>query len=46
LLPRVNAAKALESLLNNHPTFREYKVVLAAVDGFSLEKGLVKEALN
>src|SRR5699024_8075978 len=46
LLPRVNAAKALESLLNNHPTFREYKVVLAAGDGVSLEKGLEKEALN
>lgn len=36
LLPRVAAAKRLEVLLNNHPFFKDYHVVLAAGDGISL----------
>ena len=36
LLPRVAAAKAMEKLLNNHPFFKDYTVVLAAGDGNSL----------
>jgi hypothetical protein len=36
LLPRVNSAKALEKLLNSHPVFGEYKIVLAAGDGISV----------
>ncbi len=36
LLPRVAAAKAMEKLLNNHPFFKDYTVVLAAGDGVSL----------
>ncbi|RIW31609.1 restriction endonuclease [Bacillus salacetis] len=35
LLPRVNSAKALEKLLNSHPVFSDYKIVLAAGDGIS-----------
>ncbi|NLW19933.1 MAG: DEAD/DEAH box helicase family protein [Clostridiales bacterium] len=35
LLPRVAACKAMESLLNRHPFFKDYKVVLAAGDGVS-----------
>lgn len=46
LLPRVNAAKALEKLLNTHPTFKDYKVVLAAGDGVSLNDGVEAEALD
>lgn len=46
LLPRVNAAKALEKLLNSHPTFKDYKVVLAAGDGVSLHDGIESEALD
>ncbi|EAH0251893.1 Eco57I restriction-modification methylase domain-containing protein [Listeria monocytogenes] len=46
LLPRVNAAKALEKLLNSHPTFKDYKVVLAAGDGVSLHDGVEAEALD
>lgn len=46
LLPRVNAAKALEKLLNTHPTFKEYKVILAAGDGVSLNDDLEVEALD
>ncbi|HCJ4450593.1 TPA: Eco57I restriction-modification methylase domain-containing protein [Listeria innocua] len=46
LLPRVNAAKALEKLLNSHPTFKDYKVVLAAGDGVSLHDGIEAEALD
>ncbi|WP_271397446.1 Eco57I restriction-modification methylase domain-containing protein [Salinicoccus roseus] len=46
LLPRVNAAKALEKLLNAHPTFKNYKVVLAAGDGVSLHDGVEAEALD
>lgn len=38
LLPRVNSAKALEKLLENHPVFSEYKIVLAAGDGISVDK--------
>lgn len=45
LLPRVNAAKALEKLLNAHSIFKDYKVVLAAGDGVSLNDG-VEEALD
>lgn len=37
LLPRVNSAKALEKLLKTHPIFKEYKVVLAAGDGVSID---------
>ncbi|MDG2985578.1 DEAD/DEAH box helicase family protein [Latilactobacillus curvatus] len=33
LLNRVASAKALEKLLNNHPVFENYKIVLAAGDG-------------
>ncbi|MGK4151941.1 Eco57I restriction-modification methylase domain-containing protein [Kurthia gibsonii] len=36
LLPRVNAAKALEKLLIAHPVFSEYKIILAAGDGISI----------
>ncbi len=36
LLPRVAAAKAMEKLLNNHPFFKDYEIVLAAGDGISL----------
>ncbi|UOR10260.1 Eco57I restriction-modification methylase domain-containing protein [Halobacillus amylolyticus] len=46
LLPRVNAAKALEKLLNAHPTFKDYTVVLAAGDGVSLHDGIEAEALD
>ncbi|MBD9769335.1 Eco57I restriction-modification methylase domain-containing protein [Enterococcus faecalis] len=46
LLPRVNSAKALEKLLNSHPTFKDYKVVLAAGDGVSLHDGVEAEALD
>lgn len=48
LLPRVNSAKALEKLLRKHPVFKEYKVVLAAGDGRSLQNltDLEEEALN
>lgn len=46
LLPRVNAAKALEKLLNSHPVFKDYKVVLAAGDGVSLHDGIESEALD
>lgn len=38
LLNRVDSAKALEKLLNNHPVFEQYKVVLAAGDGKSLDE--------
>lgn len=38
LLPRVNSAKALEELLKSHPVFGEYKIVLAAGDGISVDK--------
>ncbi|BCC15168.1 Eco57I restriction-modification methylase domain-containing protein [Bacillus cereus] len=38
LLPRVNSAKALEKLLKSHPVFGEYKIVLAAGDGISVDK--------
>ncbi|HFF3188954.1 TPA: Eco57I restriction-modification methylase domain-containing protein [Bacillus cereus] len=40
LLPRVNSAKALERLLKSHPVFGEYKIVLAAGDGISVDKDL------
>ncbi|AUW93070.1 restriction endonuclease [Sulfobacillus thermotolerans] len=43
LLPRVNSAKALEALLKSHPVFSEYKIVLAAGDGMSLDSDLVLE---
>ena len=46
LLPRVNAAKALEKLLNTHQTFKEYKVILAAGDGVSLNDDVEAEALD
>lgn len=46
LLPRVNAAKALEKLLKEHSTFREYAVVLAAGDGVSIQENLEEEALD
>ncbi|GAA0304235.1 hypothetical protein GGQ92_001731 [Gracilibacillus halotolerans] len=46
LLPRVNSAKALEKLLNSHPIFKDYKVVLAAGDGVSLHDGVESEALD
>jgi hypothetical protein len=38
LLPRVNSAKALEKLLKSHPVFGDYKIVLAAGDGISVDK--------
>lgn len=37
LLPRVNSAKALEKLLKSHPVFKDYKIVLAAGDGISVD---------
>lgn len=37
LLPRVDAAKALEKLLQAHPIFSEYKTILAAGDGVSVD---------
>lgn len=43
LLPRVNSAKALEKLLKSHPVFGEYKIVLAAGDGISVDKDLTLE---
>src|SRR5699024_11374592 len=46
LLPRVNAAKALEKLLKAHPTFKDYAIVLAAGDGVSIQEDLEEEALN
>jgi len=46
LLPRVNAAKALEKLLKAHPTFKDYAIVLAAGDGISIQEDLEEEALN
>src|SRR5699024_10902707 len=46
LLPRVNAAKALEKLLKSHSTFKDYKVVLAAGDGVSLHDDIEEEALD
>lgn len=46
LLPRVNAAKALEKLLHLHPIFKDYTVVLAAGDGVSLHEGVEAEALD
>lgn len=46
LLPRVNAAKALEKLLNAHSYFKNFKVVLAAGDGVSLHDGVETEALD
>src|SRR5699024_3884884 len=39
-LSRVNSAKALEKLLKKHDVFKEYKVVLAAGDGVSLNNDL------
>ena len=33
LLDRVDSAKALAAKLNNHPVFKDYKVILAAGDG-------------
>lgn len=46
LLPRVNTAKALEKLLNAHPVFKDYKVILAAGDGVSLRGNVEAEALD
>lgn len=46
LLPRVNAAKALEELLKVHPIFKKYAVVLAAGDGVSIQENLEAEALD
>src|SRR5699024_9382015 len=46
LLPRVNSAKALEKLLKNHPTFKDYHIILAAGDGVSLPGNIEDEALN
>ncbi len=37
LLDRVASAKALQRMLNKHPVFKEYTVVLAAGDGRSTE---------
>lgn len=37
LLDRVASAKALQRMLNKHPVFKEYTVVLAAGDGRSAE---------
>ena len=36
LLDRVESAKALALKLNNHPVFKDYKVILAAGDNLSL----------
>src|SRR5699024_10181978 len=45
LLPRVNSAKALEKLLKNHPTFKDYHIILAEGDGVSLPGNIEDEAL-
>ena len=37
LLNRVDSARALKKLLNNHPVFEQYEVVLAAGDGKSFD---------
>src|SRR5699024_11027589 len=37
MLDRVASAKALQRMLNKHPVFKEYTVVLAAGDGRSIE---------
>ena len=42
---RVSSAKAMEKLLKKHPVFENYKIVLAAGDGRSLEdEGSEEEA--
>lgn len=53
LLDRVDSAKALYKKLNNHPNFKEYKIILAAGDGKTednekndLAFNKVKEAIN
>ncbi|MDR1006389.1 MAG: Eco57I restriction-modification methylase domain-containing protein [Bacteroidales bacterium] len=38
LLPGVQACKALQALLNKHPLFKDYEIVLAAGDGQSFEE--------
>lgn len=38
LLPGVAPAKALEGLLKKHPIFKDYKTILAAGDGISLDQ--------
>lgn len=37
ILNRVSSAKALEKLLKNHPVFENYKIILAAGDGRSID---------
>lgn len=44
LLPRVNSAKAMEKLLKEHTFFKDYKVVLAAGDGISIDHDMEQEA--
>lgn len=46
LLPRVNAVKALEKLLNIHPIFKNYRIILAAGDGVSLHSSMEYEAID
>lgn len=43
LLPRVNSAKALEKLLKKHDVFKDYKIILAAGDGISVDNDLDQE---
>lgn len=40
---RVNSAKAMEKLLKKHPVFENYKIILAAGDGRSLDDGSSEE---
>lgn len=44
LLDRVASAKALERILNKHPEFQDYEVILAAGDGRSSDADLVVTA--
>ena len=41
---RVNSAKAMEKLLKKHPVFENYKIILAAGDGRSLDDESSEEA--
>ncbi|MQS89720.1 DEAD/DEAH box helicase [Companilactobacillus mishanensis] len=43
LLNRVASAKALKKLLNNHPVFENYEVVLAAGDGRTNDDQVINE---
>lgn len=46
LLDRVESAKALYKKLENHPVFKDYKIVLAAGDGRADENDEIKQSYN